>query len=122
MKSAEYDAGRASAFQETRELPRQGLRVWRAAVKRHLQPRPGMIVVDIGAGTGAFATAFADWFRVKVLAVEPSPAMRSAIPPHRGVEILEGSAEALPLPHGFAEAAWASMGSWGQVFILHQAG
>ena len=44
---------------------------------RHLAPRPGMRVLDLGAGTGTWATALANWYGTNVVAVEPSPAMRA---------------------------------------------
>ena len=75
-----------------------GASEWREAVRRHLQPSPGMTLVDIGAGTGTFATAFSDWFDVSVLAVEPSAAMPARIPRTPAIKVLEGNASALPLP------------------------
>jgi ubiquinone/menaquinone biosynthesis C-methylase UbiE len=67
-----------------------------------------MNLVDIGAGTGAFATALNDWFALDVLAVEPSAAMRTRIPRRSGIEVLQGHADSLPLPDGSADAAWLS--------------
>ena len=63
---------------------------------------------DIGAGTGAFAAAFADWFGLGVLAVEPSAAMRARIPARPGIRVLGGHACAFPLADGSADAAWLS--------------
>jgi ubiquinone/menaquinone biosynthesis C-methylase UbiE len=68
-----------------------------------------MTLVDIGAGTGAFATAFSDWFDLSVVAVEPSAAMRNQIPRIPAIKVLEGSASALPLPDESADAAWLSL-------------
>jgi SAM-dependent methyltransferase len=65
--------------------------------------------VDIGAGTGAFAAAFSDWFDLSVLAVEPSAAMRDRIPRTPAIQVLEGNASALPLPDESADAAWLSL-------------
>jgi SAM-dependent methyltransferase len=65
--------------------------------------------VDIGAGTGAFAAAFSDWFGLSVLAVEPSAAMRDQIPRTPAIQVLEGNASALPLPDESADAAWLSL-------------
>jgi SAM-dependent methyltransferase len=108
MARINYDDQTAAAFKAVREVPRDGLGEWREAVRRHLRPSPGMVVADIGAGTGAFAAAFSDWFGVSVLAVEPSAAMRAQIPRRPGVQVLEGHAGALPLPDDSADAAWLS--------------
>jgi ubiquinone/menaquinone biosynthesis C-methylase UbiE len=104
-----YDERTAEAFKAVREVPRGGLLEWREAVRRHLRPSPGMSLVDIGAGTGAFAVAFCDWFDVSVLAVEPSEAMRGQIPPMPAIQVLEGDASALPLPDDSADAAWLAL-------------
>ncbi|HEY3086833.1 MAG TPA: methyltransferase domain-containing protein [Jatrophihabitantaceae bacterium] len=109
MARISYDQQTAAAFKAVREVPRDGLSEWRDAVRRHLRPSPGMTLVDIGAGTGAFAAAFSDWFDLDVLAVEPSPAMRDQIPRTPAIQVLEGSASALPLPHESADAAWLSL-------------
>jgi ubiquinone/menaquinone biosynthesis C-methylase UbiE len=103
-----YDAQVADAYSAAREVPRSGLGCWREAVGRRLSPRPGMTVLDIGAGTGAFATAFHDWFGARVIAVEPAAAMRSRIPRQSGITVLGGCAEALPIGEGRADGAWLS--------------
>jgi hypothetical protein len=81
MARISYDAPTAAAFRAARELPREGLSEWREAVRRHLRQSPGLTLVDVGPGTGAFAAAFSDWFDLEVVAVEPSAAMREQIPP-----------------------------------------
>ncbi len=103
-----YDARAAAGFQAAREVPREGLDGWRDAITRHMSPRPGMTVVDVGAGTGAFSTAIHDWFGVAVVAVEPSEAMRTLIPHTTGIEILAGSAEELPINDSTVDGAWLS--------------
>ncbi len=109
MARISYDDQTAAAYRAVREVPRDGLGHWREAVRRHLSPEPGMTVVDIGAGTGAFAAAFSDWFGVSVVAVEPSQAMRAQIPRRPGIEVLEGDATAVPLPDGAADGVWLSL-------------
>jgi SAM-dependent methyltransferase len=110
-----YDDQTAAAYKAVREIPRDGLSDWREAVGRQLRPSPGMTVVDIGAGTGVFATAFSDWFGLSVVAVEPSAAMRAQIPDgprhpgHPGIQVLDGQASALPLPGQSADGAWMSL-------------
>ena len=109
MARITYDDQTAAAFKAVREIPRDGLAEWREAIRRHLSPLPGMTVADIGAGTGAFAAAFSDWFGLSVVAVEPSAAMRAQIPRRPGIRALEGHASALPLPDGSADGAWLSL-------------
>jgi ubiquinone/menaquinone biosynthesis C-methylase UbiE len=104
-----YDEQTAVAFKAVRELPRDGLSGWRDAVDRHLRPARGMTLLDVGAGTGAFASAFAEWFDVAVVAVEPSAAMRARIPRTPSIRVLEGNATALPLPDESVDAAWLSL-------------
>lgn len=104
-----YDEQTAAAFKAVREVPRAGLTEWREAVRRHLRPAEGMTLVDIGAGSGAFTAAFSDWFEIRVLAVEPSAAMRAHIPRTPAVRVLAGDASALPLPDESADAAWLSL-------------
>jgi ubiquinone/menaquinone biosynthesis C-methylase UbiE len=109
MARISYDEQTALAFKAVREIPRDGLSEWREAVRRHLRPSQGMTLVDIGAGTGAFAVAFSAWFDLSVVAVEPSPAMRDQIPRTPAIQVLEGNASALPLPDESADAAWLSL-------------
>lgn len=109
MARIPYDEQTAAAFKAVREVPRDGLVEWRDAIERHLHASPGMTLLDIGAGTGAFATAFSDWFGVEVLAVEPSAPMREQIPRSPRIQVFEGSASALPLPDACADAAWLSL-------------
>jgi ubiquinone/menaquinone biosynthesis C-methylase UbiE len=109
MARISYDGQTAAAFKAVREVPRDGLSEWREAVRRHLCPSQGMTLVDIGAGTGAFAAAFSDWFDLNVLAVEPSAAMREHIPRTPAIQVFAGDASALPLPDESADAAWLSL-------------
>jgi len=104
-----YDEDVAAAYKAAREIPREGLQEWREAVRRHLRPSRGMTLVDIGSGTGQFATAFSDWFDISVIAVEPAAAMRAQIPRTPSIEVREGNAGALPLPDDAADAAWLSL-------------
>ena len=109
MARISYDDGTAAAFKAVREIPRAGLEEWREAIGRHLRPAPGMTLVDIGAGTGTFSSAFSDWFGLRVLAVEPSAAMREHIPRTAGIDVLAGDAGALPLADASADGAWLSL-------------
>jgi ubiquinone/menaquinone biosynthesis C-methylase UbiE len=78
MARIAYDVVDAEAFAATRHLVDGGLTAWRAAVARHLDPRPRMRVLDLGAGTGWWARSFASWFPgIEVIAVEPAEPMRA---------------------------------------------
>src|SRR5438477_1748716 len=90
MARISYDEHTAAAFKAVREVTRDGLSEWRDAIGRHLRPSPGMTLVDVGAGTGAFASAVSDWFGLRVLAVEPSAAMREHGPRAPPIEVLPG--------------------------------
>jgi SAM-dependent methyltransferase len=109
MARISYDDQTAAAYKAVREVPRDELGAWRDAIRRHLRPSAGMTLVDIGAGTGQFATAFSDWFELSIVAVEPSAAMRAQIPRRPGIQVLAGDASALPLPDGSADGAWLSL-------------
>jgi ubiquinone/menaquinone biosynthesis C-methylase UbiE len=109
MARNNYDDQTAAAYKAVREIPRDGLGHWRDAIRRYLNPFPGMTVVDIGAGTGTFSAALNDWFDISIVAVEPSGAMRAQIPRRPGIQVLEGDAGTLPLPDGSADGAWLSL-------------
>src|ERR1700737_888482 len=62
---------------------------------------PQATVIDLAAGTGKLTRQLAAT-EARVVAVEPVAAMRAAIGPP--AEVLDGTAEAIPLPDGFADA------------------
>ena len=61
--------------------------------------RPGRTVVDLGAGTGKLTRLLLPT-GARVVAVEPIPEMRAHID---GAEVLDGTAEAIPLPDASAD-------------------
>jgi SAM-dependent methyltransferase len=66
-------------------------------IARQLRLQEGVTVVDLAAGTGKLGRAIAAT-GARVIAVEPVKAMRRAI--GLGLEAVEGTAEAIPLPDG----------------------
>jgi ubiquinone/menaquinone biosynthesis C-methylase UbiE len=105
----DYDAV-AAHYTRGRGLTEDGLTGWREAVRPYLEGLAHPLV-DIGSGTGQFATLFPRWFGLDVVGVEPSGAMRAvAIDDTRDprVTYLEGDAEHLPLADEACGAAWLS--------------
>ncbi len=89
-----YNDDEAAAFEATRHIAHEGLTAWKAAVARHLKPGSATRLLDLGSGTGRWASAFSDWYGIEVVAVEPSQAMRArSSDPH----VLPGDASAIPL-------------------------
>jgi SAM-dependent methyltransferase len=74
------------------------------------QIAPGERVLDVGCGPGAAVREAAKRGAV-VTGVDPSPVMRKLARQltraQRGVTLLDGTAEALPLPDRAADVAWA---------------
>ena len=68
-------------------------------------PEGAELVVELGAGTGKLTRAIAG-LGVRVVAVEPDPRMLAVLR-SRGLEGVEGSAEAIPLRDGVADAVVA---------------
>jgi SAM-dependent methyltransferase len=78
---------------------------WPDEVARWLVPDAAQLVVELGAGTGKLTRAVAE-LGVQLVAVEPDPRMLAVL--HGlGLEGVEGSAEAIPLESGVADAVVA---------------
>jgi len=78
---------------------------WPAEAARWFVPEDAQLVVELGAGTGKLTRALAA-VAPRVLAVEPDPRMLAVLR-ERGLDGTEGSAEAIPLGDGEADAVVA---------------
>jgi ubiquinone/menaquinone biosynthesis C-methylase UbiE len=99
----------ARAYAAGRALSDPVLAAWGQAVQGLLPRRAGLVVADLGAGTGIFAEAWPAWAPgCRVIAVEPSAAMRQRMPEAVRARAVGGRAEALPLRAGTVDVAWLS--------------
>src|SRR6478752_6097770 len=106
-----HDQGLTGFLRYLRLLPV----MWRSpvstAVVEAIAPQAGERILDLGAGMGA-ATVEVARTRAAVLAVDPTPFMRAILrlrfnPLGReGVQVLDGSAESIPVPDGSIDALW----------------
>jgi SAM-dependent methyltransferase len=85
--AADYDRGRPG---------------WPAAMLDGIE---AVDVLDLAAGTGKLTRLLLERYR-RVIAVEPLPGMRALLPPQ--AEIVDGSAEAVPLPERSVDAAFVA--------------
>lgn len=96
---------------------RSAKRMWQSAVNDAvvalIDPKPGEVVVDVGAGVGAGSVVAAK-AAAKVVAVEPTPYMRRILRLRRrfvraapGITVVDGAAEATGLEAESADAVFA---------------
>jgi SAM-dependent methyltransferase len=78
---------------------------WPEEAARWLVPGGARLVVELGAGTGKLTRAIAE-LGVRVVAVEPDPRMLAVLL-ERGLEGVEGTAEAVPFGEGEADGVVA---------------
>jgi SAM-dependent methyltransferase len=110
MARIDYDQV-AGVYDTDRAVPAETRLPWRDAVAAYLPPASGLPVLDLGAGTGLFAVAIADWFDARVVAVEPSSGMREAAGARRAdprIAWVAGVGERLPLRDRCCDSAWLS--------------
>jgi SAM-dependent methyltransferase/catechol 2,3-dioxygenase-like lactoylglutathione lyase family enzyme len=103
-----YDERMAREYDRGRHLLPEAQDAWAESLDGLVAA--GDRVVDVGAGTGRFAVLFARRLGCRVVAVEPSAEMRAAgrATAEAGVRWAAGTAEALPLRAGAADAVWMS--------------
>jgi len=95
---------RRLSFGAAAELYDRARPTYPAEAARWLLGEEPVRVADVGAGTGIFSRVLASLGH-RVLAVEPDEAMRATLAARSpGVEVAAGSAEALPLGPGDADA------------------
>lgn len=105
----------AAAYRRARNLPVEAVAAWTTAVRALALP-PARLVADVGAGPGGFLAPLAAWFGAPVVAVEPSPAMRTEASESdlaSTFPYVAAAAERLPIRDGTVDVAWLST-------VIHQ--
>ena len=101
--SASYRAGRA--------LSAEAASTWCAIAAPFVRAAPCARVLDLGSGTGRFATLFARSFDTQVIGIEPSKGMLAAAAPEErpgNLCYVAGAAENIPLMDSSCGVAWLS--------------
>jgi len=109
----DYDGRLYQTYRAGRRLSADTERLWMDALARHAgHARPGLTVLDLGAGTGRFSMLLAETFQARVVAVEPSARMRDDAErgsAHPRVVYRDGTADAIPAGDGEFDFALLSM-------------
>jgi ubiquinone/menaquinone biosynthesis C-methylase UbiE len=103
----------ARPYGDGRALAAGVLAIWRTAVAPHVSSERGnrLGVLDLGAGTGVFARAWAEWYGADVVAVDPALPMLAEASRRgllAGVRLVGGRAERLPVRDAAVDVAWVS--------------
>jgi ubiquinone/menaquinone biosynthesis C-methylase UbiE len=95
-----YDAGRA--------LTDEALEAWREAMSRYLPGPCRLPGLDLGCGTGRFASALAGWLSCEVVGIDPASKMMEQAADDPAVSYILGRAESIPLRDAACDFAWLS--------------
>ncbi len=123
MSGHHHDRGWRAAVRYMRLAPKLWSSAVNDAVVAELAPQRGERVLDIGSGMGS-ATVIAARTGAEVVAVEPTPFLRSVLRMRRlgqrarsRVFVRDGAAEHLPVDDASIDAAWAvnAMHHWTDV-------
>lgn len=106
------DPGLANRYAMARRISPQAMRVWTDAISANVDPGDIRVILDIGGGTGRFATALSDVFDADVICVDRSRTMLAEaqrIIRSGRVQLVCGRAEQLPAGEGSFGLAFMSM-------------
>ena len=100
----------AERYDKARSLPEETLALWMNALKELVPVDSVNSILDLGAGTGRFATYLRDTFLCPVVAVDPSEAMLRQGQGRQPYDIqwLAGTAENIPLVDKSVNLVWMS--------------
>lgn len=100
----------AERYDAARSLPEKTLTQWMDALRELIPLGSVSSILDLGAGTGRFASCLRGTFRCPVVAVDPSKAMlrQGQVRQLDGIQWLSGSAESIPLCDKSVDLVWMS--------------
>ena len=101
----------ASRYQSGRALSAEAARTWTASVAPFVRDAVCPRILDLGAGTGRFATLFAQSLEARVIGIEPSAGMRAVAVRQdmpKNLAYLAGTADRIPLADASCDLAWLS--------------
>jgi ubiquinone/menaquinone biosynthesis C-methylase UbiE len=107
----DYDGRMSTNYSSGRGLSALSADVWRAAVAPFVPTTHRARILDLGSGTGRFATLFAASFRAQIIGVEPSRGMLGVAAKEGRRDNLcyvSGTGERLPLLTQSCDLAWLS--------------
>lgn len=111
MGSVDFDQHLHRTYHQGRALDASTMRQWMDAIRPYVGQRDGLIILDLGCGTGRFSGQLAEEFQATVFGVEPSEKMRAAAMRecrHPAVRFVAGAAGEIPLGPATCDAAWLS--------------
>ena len=112
MQRVDWDGDLHRRYSKGRALSPETLAVWMGANARHVPPKEGLLLLDLGSGTGRFTGALARRLGARVIGVEPSDGMRGVAEEgsdEPAVSFIKGRGEEIPLPDSSCDAALLSM-------------
>jgi ubiquinone/menaquinone biosynthesis C-methylase UbiE len=107
----DYDGWMSESYHSGRALSAEAANTWCATAAPFVRAGQCARVLDLGSGTGRFATLFARSFETQVIGVEPSRGMLgvAAREERRGnLAYVAGAAENIPLKDSSCGLAWLS--------------
>jgi ubiquinone/menaquinone biosynthesis C-methylase UbiE len=107
----DYDGRMSASYHSGRALSAEAASVWCATAAPFVRIAQSARVLDLGSGTGRFATLFARSFDTQVIGIEPSKGVLAAAAREErpgNLAYVAGAAENIPLKDSSCGLAWLS--------------
>lgn len=109
--SVVYDGAVAAIYPEARAFSAETVETWVSVLRAVLRPSGWTTVLDLGCGTGRFASLIASRFQARVIGIDVSVSMLEQarrLIDSPSVLLLYATAERLPLRNESCDLAWLS--------------